>query len=109
MGAGPKERKRREKVSLGFDMGWLPQTINAFKDLISAHEFAGGVIFASLFIGALRRYFFRSSERVLEQTISELRKKCSKLEKALEKEQQRVRQCHEQLDFCKKNGGGLKS
>lgn len=78
-------------------MDWVPKSIEQLRLLIGEHEFAAGFCVALFFITIMRQFFFRSSERVLQQMIDELRKKCKNLETALRNEQSRVKACHQKL------------
>jgi len=83
-------------------MDWVPESIKEIRLLIDTHEFAGGIPLALVFIAFMRHYFFRSSERVLQQMNDELKRKCKDLEKALRQEQDRVQACHKELEAQQK-------
>ena len=81
-------------------MSWdfVPNTLEKLNVLLEKHAFASGFLVALIFVGFMRKYFFRSSENDLRELMHEYKKQCADLRKALQQEQNRVRICHEKLE-----------
>ena len=79
-------------------MDWLPATLKELNVLVEKNEFACGFLVALVFIGIMRKYFFKSAENPLRELVREYKRKCLDLQKSLQQEQNRVRICHNKLE-----------